>query len=62
MKRTSGHGVVEVYNTFEWKNGYNGIALIASDERFREGNFGPCQPPCNKRYKPPVRDYVVAGK
>jgi len=30
------HGVVEVYNTFEWKNGYNGIALIASDERFRK--------------------------
>lgn len=29
------HGVVEVYNTFEWTNDYNGIALIASDERFK---------------------------
>jgi beta-galactosidase len=28
------HGAVEVYNTFEWKNGYDGIALLASDERF----------------------------
>lgn len=30
------HGVVEVYNTFEWTNDYNGIALIASDERFKK--------------------------
>lgn len=30
------HGCVEVYNTFEWKDEYNGIALIAQDEQFRE--------------------------
>ncbi|MCH5347959.1 MAG: DUF4981 domain-containing protein [Oscillospiraceae bacterium] len=31
------HGCVEVYNDFKWswENGYNGIALLASDERFR---------------------------
>lgn len=28
------HGVVEVYNTLDWSNGYDGIALLASDERF----------------------------
>lgn len=30
------HGCVEVYNDFKWsdQNGYNGIALLASDERF----------------------------
>ena len=30
------HGCVEVYNTFEWKDEYDGIALIAQDERFKE--------------------------
>ena len=30
------HGCVEVYNNFKWENGYNGIALLASDERFRK--------------------------
>lgn len=30
------HGCVEVYNTFEWKDEYNGIALIAQDERFTD--------------------------
>ncbi|MBP5669953.1 MAG: DUF4981 domain-containing protein [Lachnospiraceae bacterium] len=32
------HGCVDVYNDFKWSahNGYNGIALIASDETFRE--------------------------
>ncbi|MBQ8841302.1 MAG: DUF4981 domain-containing protein [Ruminiclostridium sp.] len=32
------HGCVEVYNDFKWswEGGYNGIALLASDERFRE--------------------------
>ena len=30
------HGCVEVYNTFEWRDEYNGIALIAQDERFAE--------------------------
>ena len=30
------HGCVEVYNNFKWENGYDGIALLASDERFRE--------------------------
>ncbi|HKM35001.1 MAG TPA: glycoside hydrolase family 2 TIM barrel-domain containing protein [Lachnospiraceae bacterium] len=32
------HGCVEVYNDFKWSwaNGYNGIALLASDERFRK--------------------------
>lgn len=30
------HGCVEAYNTFEWKDEYNGIALIAQDERFLE--------------------------
>lgn len=32
------HGCVEVYNDFKWswENGYNGIALIASDERFKK--------------------------
>ncbi len=32
------HGCVEVYNDFKWswENGYNGIALLASDERFRK--------------------------
>lgn len=32
------HGCVEVYNDFRWswEMGYNGIALLASDERFRE--------------------------
>lgn len=32
------HGCVEVYNDFKWsaKNAYRGIALIASDERFRK--------------------------
>ena len=31
------HGCVEVYNDFKWswENGYNGIALLASDESFR---------------------------
>lgn len=31
------HGCVDVYNDFRWSwdKGYNGIALIASDERFR---------------------------
>lgn len=29
------HGCVEVYNDFKWSQGYDGIALIASDERFR---------------------------
>lgn len=28
------HGCVEVYNDFKWSKGYNGIALLASDERF----------------------------
>ena len=32
------HGCVEVYNDFKWssENAYNGIALLASDERFKE--------------------------
>ncbi len=32
------HGCVEVYNDFRWSwaDGYNGIALLASDERFRK--------------------------
>lgn len=32
------HGCVEVYNDFKWswEGGYNGIALLASDERFRK--------------------------
>lgn len=32
------HGCVEVYNDFKWsaENAYNGIALLAGDERFRE--------------------------
>lgn len=30
------HGCVDVYNTFEWKDGYNGIALLASDEGFEK--------------------------
>ncbi len=32
------HGCVEVWNNFRWDapNAYNGIALLASDERFRE--------------------------
>lgn len=30
------HGCVEVYNDFTWSKGYNGIALIAADERFRK--------------------------
>lgn len=30
------HGCVEVYNTFEWKDEYNGIAMIAQDERFAD--------------------------
>ncbi len=30
------HGCVEVYNSFKWENGYNGIALLASDERFKK--------------------------
>ncbi len=32
------HGCVEVYNDFKWSadNAYNGIALIASDDRFRK--------------------------
>lgn len=32
------HGCVEVYNDFKWswENGYNGIALLASDERFKK--------------------------
>ncbi|MBP1545380.1 MAG: glycoside hydrolase family 2 [Oscillospiraceae bacterium] len=29
------HGCVEVYNDFKWSRGYDGIALLASDERFR---------------------------
>ncbi|MBQ8780745.1 MAG: DUF4981 domain-containing protein [Oscillospiraceae bacterium] len=31
------HGCVEVYNDFKWswENGYNGIALLADDERFK---------------------------
>lgn len=32
------HGCIEVYNDFKWSipNGYNGIALLASDERFKK--------------------------
>ncbi|MDE6031501.1 MAG: DUF4981 domain-containing protein, partial [Oscillospiraceae bacterium] len=32
------HGCVEVYNDFawSWENGYNGIALLASDKRFEK--------------------------
>lgn len=32
------HGCVEVYNDFRWSwaDGYNGIALLASDERFKD--------------------------
>ena len=32
------HGCVEVYNDFKWsrENGYNGIAPLASDERFKK--------------------------
>ncbi len=30
------HGCVEVYNNFKWEYGYDGIALLASDERFRK--------------------------
>ncbi|MDE7280699.1 MAG: DUF4981 domain-containing protein, partial [Ruminiclostridium sp.] len=30
------HGCVEVYNTFKWEEGYNGIALLASDNRFKK--------------------------
>ncbi|MGN0695404.1 MAG: glycoside hydrolase family 2 TIM barrel-domain containing protein [Oscillospiraceae bacterium] len=30
------HGCVEVYNDFKWSMGYDGIALLASDERFRK--------------------------
>ncbi|MGN1415639.1 MAG: glycoside hydrolase family 2 TIM barrel-domain containing protein [Oscillospiraceae bacterium] len=30
------HGCVEVYNDFKWSRGYDGIALLASDERFRK--------------------------
>ncbi|MDY2846821.1 MAG: glycoside hydrolase family 2 TIM barrel-domain containing protein [Oscillospiraceae bacterium] len=30
------HGCVEVYNDFKWSMGYNGIALLASDERFKK--------------------------
>ena len=30
------HGCIEVYNTFEWKDEYRGIALIAQDERFAD--------------------------
>lgn len=30
------HGCVEVYNDFKWSKGYDGIALIASDERFEK--------------------------
>lgn len=29
------HGCVEVYNDYKWTKGYSGIALLASDERFR---------------------------
>ncbi|MBP1559930.1 MAG: glycoside hydrolase family 2 [Oscillospiraceae bacterium] len=29
------HGCVDVYNDFSWKKGYNGIALLAGDERFK---------------------------
>lgn len=30
------HGCVEVYNDFKWSKGYDGIALLASDERFKK--------------------------
>ncbi len=30
------HGCVEVHNDFHWSGGYNGIALLASDERFEK--------------------------
>lgn len=30
------HGCVEVYNDFKWSKGYDGIALLASNERFKE--------------------------
>lgn len=30
------HGCVEVYNTFEWTNEYNGIAMIASNPMFEK--------------------------
>ncbi len=30
------HGCVEVYNSFKWDSGYNGISLLARDERFRK--------------------------
>ncbi len=30
------HGCVDVYNDFKWTKGYDGIALLASDDRFRK--------------------------
>ena len=30
------HGCVEAYNDFAWSKGYDGIALLASDERFKK--------------------------
>jgi len=30
------HGCVEVYNDFKWSKGYDGIAMIVSDERFKK--------------------------
>ena len=30
------HGCVEVYNDFAWSKGYDGIALLAGDERFKK--------------------------
>ena len=30
------HGCVEAYNDFKWSKGYDGIALLASDERFEK--------------------------
>lgn len=30
------HGCVEVYNDFKWSKGYDGIALLAGDERFKK--------------------------
>ncbi len=30
------HGCVDAYNSFKWEHGYNAIAIISGDERFKE--------------------------
>ena len=47
------HGCVEVYNDFKWSKGYDGIALLASDERFRKAIIDRAEMMVNRDFNRP---------